>query len=135
MTGLTRGRRKRMRRTKNKRERAMRGFDFKDATPTNGRAVQYDNFRGGVIGGWKREDFVYAVNVHQRAFGARRTQEVLYRLFGTTDPTAVPWYAYGPVIAACAEEMAQGLPHSIPRPLGSTTRRALLPPPQRKPYA
>lgn len=64
---------------------------------------------------WSKEDFVHAVNVHQRAFGPQHTSDALYRLFRVADPTKVPSYAYGKIIAALTEDMASHKTSNIQR--------------------
>lgn len=92
-------------------------FRFTDGSPHCARSEQFDNFVGVTLAaGWTRRDFTHAVNVHQRAFGPVATAKLLLRLFNTTDPTRVPAYAFGIVIAALAAEMAQGRAHRIRKP-------------------
>jgi hypothetical protein len=88
-------------------------FIFRDGSPHD-KSAPYDT-RSGKLAGWEKADFTYAIHVHALAFGGQYTSEVLFRLFGVTDPTRVPSYAYGPIIAALAEEMSLGLPHRIAR--------------------
>ena len=90
-----------------------RAFEFGDGSPHD-RGARLDT-RTGKLGGWTKEDFVYAINVHQRAFGSQYTSEIMFRMFGVSDPSRVPSYAYGTIIAALASEMASGLPHKISR--------------------
>jgi hypothetical protein len=90
-----------------------RTFEFQDGSPHD-KSARLDT-RTGKLGGWSRDDFTYTINVHQRAFGARYTSEILFRMFGMSDPTRVPSYAYGTIIAVLASEMASGLPHHIAR--------------------
>ncbi len=87
---------------------------FGDGMPHSSKAARADS-RTGKIEGWTKADFTYAVNVHQRAFGARYTDEALLSLFGVRDVTKVPSYAYGAIIGALAAEMIAGLPHNIAR--------------------
>ncbi len=103
-------------------------FEFTDGSPHD-KSARLDT-RTGKLGGWTREDFVYTINVHQRAFGANHTCRALMTLFGTADPSTVPSYAFGTVIAALASEMAAGLPHNIPLApraelYGATSRAAI----------
>jgi hypothetical protein len=91
----------------------MSEFRFDDGSPHN-RSARWDT-RTGKLGGWTRGDFVDTINVHQRAFGPSRTRKVLHTIFGTTDPTRIPDFAYGAIISALAEEMACGQPHNITR--------------------
>lgn len=86
---------------------------FDDGSPHNKSALC--DTRTSNLGGWTKEDFVYTLSVHARAFGHRYTNDVLFRRFGVLDPTRTPTYAYGIIIAALAEEMAQGLAHKITR--------------------
>ncbi len=91
----------------------MRRFEFEDGSPHNALSERYDNFKGPALG-WDKADFVRAIGVHQKAFGAARTLSLLY-LCGVKSLTDIPSYAYGRIIAALADEMAQGLPHNVPR--------------------
>ena len=86
---------------------------FGDGMPPD-RSAAFDS-RDGTINGWTKADFTYAVNTHQRAFGAGYTADALLGMFKIRDVTQVPSYAYGQVIAALAAEMAAGLPHAIAR--------------------
>src|SRR5579864_697937 len=86
---------------------------FGDGMPHD-QSSRFDS-KSGKIEGWTKADFINAVNVHQRAFGARYTDEALFTMFGCRDVTKVPTYAYGAIIGALAAEMAAGLPHAIPR--------------------
>jgi hypothetical protein len=88
-------------------------FEFGDGSPHDKSAI-YDT-RTSNLGGWTKEDFVYAINVYQRAFGSRETNTALFKLFGVTDPARVPTYAYGQIIAALAESMSCGRKHNITR--------------------
>jgi hypothetical protein len=86
---------------------------FGDGQPHDKSAIL--DSRTGNLGGWTRADFANALNVHQRAFGPYRTGQALVALFGTSDPTRIPSYAYGQIIGALTAEMACGQPHHIPR--------------------
>lgn len=93
----------------------MSKFRFGDGLPHDAKGAMYDNFRGGNLGGWDKGEFTNTINVHQRAFGPEYTNQMLFKMFGVTDSTRVPSYAYGQIIAALAEDMAAGLPHNIKR--------------------
>jgi hypothetical protein len=89
-------------------------FQFADGSPHDKSAV-FDTRTGDPGAMWTREDFVHAINVHQRAFGARLTRNMMHKLFGVLDPSLVPPFAYGQIIARLAADMAEGRPHNIPR--------------------
>jgi hypothetical protein len=91
----------------------MKAFEFADGSPHDKSAL-YDTRTGKVVG-WSKDEFVCAINTHQKAFGPAATRAILFELFETTDPTNIPSFAFGSIIQAIAAEMAEGRAHAIVR--------------------
>ena len=87
-------------------------FKFADGSPHNKSALA--DSRTGVIGGWTKQDFVTAVNVHAKAFGPSMTRDAIASVIHT-DISQMPSYAYGAIIATLAAEMTATKQNNIPR--------------------
>lgn len=78
-------------------------FEFGDGHP-HGRDSQFDS-RSGKLSSWTRDDFVYAINAYAKAKGPRQAASIIQQLCGMADPTLVPSYMMGVVIAVMAKEL------------------------------
>ena len=75
-------------------------FEFDDGQPCN----SYDT-RSGSIAQWTRSDFVYAVQAYSKTKGPRQAASIIQQICGMADPTLVPSYAFGRIIAVMARQL------------------------------
>jgi hypothetical protein len=61
--------------------------------------------RTGNVTGWTRSDFVYVLQAYSKAKGPRQAASIIQQFCGMADPTLVPSYMFGRVIAVMTQQI------------------------------